>query len=219
MAYSLVAHTAALGTTAGINCTGADFLAAYVVGDDETDDPVDSLTNTWTPLTKADDGSNTIGRWWYVQAPSVGAGQTFAVSQGYRAILVLAFSGSTSTPVDQQDGSASSGSQQSAQAAGVTPGFANELVLAAVGNGNATSTYTIDSGFTITDSVNAVQSVNYGGSAAYLIQTTATLTDPTFSWLGGATMAFRVATFKAAAGGATTWGPLLGLKHTRLVGD
>ena len=51
-------------------------------------------------------------------------------------------------------------------------------------------------GKTITNSLNGLDGVNYGGSLSYLIQTTAVAANPTYSWTGTAEVAIRIASFK-----------------------
>jgi hypothetical protein len=86
----------------------------------------------------------------------------------------------------------------------VTPSAANELVVTAEGQGAAGgSPFTINLGFTITDQKAQVGGQADGGGLAYLIQTTATAVNPTWTGVSNGNMVVTIATFKAAAAGGT----------------
>lgn len=202
MAYSLIASAGAQQTTSAINTTGADLLVAFMAYDSGATFS-DNLGNTWTALTaRSHNGSDTFGRFYYVEAPTVGASHTFSSSITYGAVFVQAWANSLSpTAFDKSDGSVSS-SGSSAVPPSQTPVENNCVVITAIANGNNTSAYSINSGFTITNSVNAVTGITYGGSMSYKIQTTLGAESPTYSWTGaGATISIATAIFRSAPAG------------------
>jgi hypothetical protein len=99
---------AAAATTAAINTTGAS-LIVVAVGFDTADTAslTDSQSNTWTALTAQANGGKV--QLLYVANPTTSASHTFtsgAQSFG-KAIIVAAFSGTTASPFDAQNGAAS----------------------------------------------------------------------------------------------------------------
>lgn len=184
-----------------IDTTGANFLIAvvqYTPGSFAANIS-DSYSNTWIPLTAAANSSNGC-QVYYVANATVGVGHNFGTTTSFSAFAVAAFSGVNTAPLDQQAGSANaSGTTTTIQAGSVTPGAANELVIAAltVRNQSGNST-TVDSGFTETASSPGVQTFALA-SLAYLIQTTATAENPTWTT--------ATATFGTAATNATFFGP------------
>jgi hypothetical protein len=90
------------------------------------------------------------------------------------------------------------------QTGSVTPSENNEVLIAGTGIEGTGRTATINSSFTITDGIAGDGATRMGGYAAYLIQTTATAVNPTWTYSGAVTrVAANIATFKAAAVAAT----------------
>lgn len=204
MAYSLNAHVEAGlgvngGTTGSIDTTGASFLVLNVAWYDPGTAPTisDSKSNTWSALTKQT--STGSSRLYYCASPSVGSGHTFSANGtgSYPSIQVLAFSGSHGTPFDQQNGAASAGATLATGS--ITPSEDNELVIAGLVHGdNLGGAVSIDGGFTAYK--NAFSSGNnMGGGIAYLIQTTATAANPSWSVTTSTQLAATIASFKASA--------------------
>jgi hypothetical protein len=209
MSAALVANVAAASaggpsvTTGSINTTGANFIVVYISDYLPSSTTLsDNKSNTWTALTAKAGTSQSRSQLYYCYAPTVGAGHTFTAGNSggsYPSISVQAWSGIASSPFDVENGGVT-GSASSLQPGSVTPGSANEIVITGVG-GITQGTISIDSGFTISDQF-AYNGAAFGGSMAYLIQTTATAENPTWSWNGGANEASAViATFKASGGG------------------
>lgn len=204
MSIALVAHTSASGsstfTSSGINTSGATLLVANITyfNSNATGQLTDSLGNTWTALPRQFN-SDTAGQLFYCSNPTVGSGHTFTVTNGaFSSLQVAAFSGVIQlAPLDVSAGSASSAS--SVQAGSVTPTNANSLVIAAIAFRNTVSLTGIGSGFTITDTVNPGSVI--AGSLAYLIQTSATAENPTWTLSGSANYGAANAVF--IAGSAT----------------
>lgn len=205
MAIALVASTSGVGTdssvTSGsIDTTGANLLVMNIAVDGgATPTIADSKGNTWNALTSS---TLTVKNLMYYSIPtSVGSGHTFSNTgaSNYCSLEVETFSGVHATPVDQQNGATGTGSATLATGS-VTPSEDGELVIAGLGFNASGTTITINGGFTKTHEVNFGGGNNYGSAMAYLIQTTATAANPT--WTRGANvdaMAARIVTFKAAA--------------------
>lgn len=203
---SFVANTAAQGTADGatssaINTTGANLLIiALVTYSGVSTDAVisDNKSNKWIPLsTNSSSGART--RFYYAQSPTVGSGHTFsATGTGtYPAIAVSAWAGASTAPYDTENTSTFSGS--TAAAGSVTPSTSGELVLAAWGDGitNDPTGVSVDSGFTILDTLTNVAGTAFGVSHAYLIESAATTKNPTLSGTLGAGSSV-IACFKPA---------------------
>jgi len=208
MAYGLIAHTAAQSpdsgsfTTPSIDTTGATLIVLWLLSYSGVGRPTvsDSAGNTWTALTDHVDSSVSRGTFFYCQSPSTSASHTFSSTGAtqFGSLYVEAWSGSTSSPFDQQNGGAGTGA--TLQPGSVTPSVDNELVVTGVGNYQiAETSYSIDSGFTITDQFTPTGN-SISGGMAYLVQTTATAENPTWSYPVAVATVAAIATFKA--GGA-----------------
>lgn len=185
-------------TTGAIDTTGADLLIAVVGQESGVADitPTDSKGNTWNALTEQVEGAGRGCMFWS-RPTSVGSGHTFTASQAssFPAIVVEAWSGSVSSPFDQQNGAHDSSAGATIQTGSVTPSEGNELIVAgATGRGqNATS---IDSSFTLRNT-QASSGTNDTAAIATLEQTSPASVNPTwtFSAAGGVKIAL-IATFK-----------------------
>lgn len=207
MAISLVSSVTipggANGSTSGaINTTGANLLVAcisYLQG--ATITLSDSLANTWS-LIVVKSATNSISHAiYYVNSstPNVGAAQTFTLtgSSVFSAGKVMSFSGAGG--LDQSSGFTTAGGPP-AQPGSITPAAANSLFVTGAGTDGAGSTFTVDSGFTITGQTAFTGGTNFGNAGAYLIQGAATALNPTWSWTGANTeYAVAMAVFKPAS--------------------
>lgn len=207
MAYALVNHVEAAlgvngGTTGSIDTSGASFLVLsvgwYVGGTAPTIS--DSKSNTWTALTQQSWGGVSANRLYYCASPSVGSGHTFTASgsSSYSSMCVLAFSGSHATPYDQENGSGATSA--TIQPGSITPPEDNCLVVSGVCPSDSSGAIAINGGFTEYD-IPWVIGVNEGCGIGYLIQTTATAANPTWTMDASSFVTATSATFKAAAGG------------------
>lgn len=208
--FALVAHVIAQSTTtnsitsSAIDTTGADLLVAvtnHYIGGGGSLTLSDSKGNTWTPLTLRSVGSGR-SRMYYAKNAIVGTGHTFTATGtgSFPVVAVQAFSGSDLTsPFDVENGvSDTSIFLTSGQPGSVTPSLNNELIIAGQANLNSNGgASSIDSGFTKTDGVDRAPN-GLGVAIAYLIQTTATAANPTWSWPSAQSQALTIATFKAA---------------------
>lgn len=210
MPLSVIAHTISgtnnnSTTSSSINTSGASLLVvaiAYYAGapPPTLSDLVGASSNTWVPLTSYSSGIGVV-KIYYAVNPVVGSGHTFTLSGTgtFPALSVIALGGAnTASPFDVENGSISS-----YQPGSVTPSEGNEvLITATIDNATGAICNTIDEGFTIADSV--VNSLgNYFGLAlAYLIETSATAKNPTWSGGSGSAPCSAIATFKAATSGS-----------------
>ena len=188
------------GATTGVDTTGANFLVCMIGGEINATAPTDSKGNTWTQVRDENGEFSGEVALFYCENPTVGSGHTWTTTSSLCCVSVAAFSGvATSSSLDQQNGV--SNDDEPYNAGSITPSEDNELVIAAMGGGVQTG-HAIDGGFTITDAWDTTGGVNYDGALAYLIQTTATAANP--SWTGSGTGPLEGvinASFKADAGG------------------
>lgn len=209
MAISLVTSISATpagssATTGSADTSGATLLVAVVVRESSSGAVTvsDSKGNSWTALTEPSGGASGVRcRIYYCASPTVGSGHTFtaAASGLLGTILVLAFSGTSGTPFDQENGANSSGNTATFQAGTITPSEDNGVVVAGVAVNNGITTDTIDESYTIQEKQAFNPGVAYGGAAAYKIQTTATATNPTWTLSGNRNVSAVIASFKSAS--------------------
>lgn len=190
MALTLLASAGAKQTTTGINTTGATAIILFHGGYDTSGTVSDSKGNTWTALTEGVNSHK--GRIYYNLSPNVGTGHTFSSSQTYGAIFALVFTGETLTYSSE---SGSTGSGTSASPGSISPASAGNVLITGNAFGATYSGLSINSGFTITNSVAYAAGTVYGGSAAYLIQTSSSSQNPTWSWTGSSGFVTRMACF------------------------
>lgn len=204
MAIALVSNaTSNTGTTSAINTTGATLLVLSISYNTSLGVSTisDSKSNTWTPLTEHSEAGGLANRLYYVANPVVGSGHTFtaAGASNFNVICVQAFSGVlTVSPFDQETGSAAVG--LNVRPGAIIPPQSGEVFVTGLIN-NDVGTQTIESGFTISDSIPYTGGVNYGGAMAYFIQTDAASLNPRWMCPGvnGPSVA-SMATFKATGG-------------------
>ncbi len=174
-------NTDVLGATGAIDTTGADLIvgAASTFGDTVTTF-IDSKGNTWHRVaTGADNSGQTTVQFFWTAATSVGSGHSFEADSAthFPAVAVAAFSGYSA--FDQAGGASSA-----VQPGSMTPAEDGELVLTAIG-WFPSGTLSVNGGFTISDQQDFNPSFSIGCALAYLIQTTATPSNPTWSESGG----------------------------------
>lgn len=207
MTIALVAHTGFAsgtsgGTTSAINTTGADFIVANVtsanIGGVSFSDILaafsDSLGNTWSSNITGGAPSGSAPMLIYALAPTVGSSQTFTCSLTslFGVFQVAAFSNVTSA--DQNDIGFAGGGNTGTIGTPITPANNNGLVISCC-SVNDVSLPTIDSGFTITDQAETLGGNYVGGGLAYLVQTTASAVDPTWTWTSSSSWSVILATF------------------------
>ena len=211
MAYSLLGHTFAQSsgggavTTSAVDTSGADLITVGVSsGSLSLMTVTDSKSNSYTNKTLQTDGATVSNYHAFVQAPTVGGSHTFTVGSAatFPTIFVAWWSGSVSTPFDAESGADTGGVGSTTGAPGsITPAESNELfVVGATTNGSAPA-FSIDSGFTITDSVGLSAGNAYGGAFAYKIVSDTSAQNPTWTQAAANFLPRRMAAFKDTAGG------------------
>ncbi len=211
MSFSLVDHTQASSgngndvTTSGINTSGANLLvvlaSVFTSGTPTVTDSVGGNSNSWTSRTLYTNAAGVSLQLFYCTPTHVGSGHTFTVTAtgAFPAIGVQAWSGAAaSSPYDTENGHSETGVANSIQPGSVTPGQDDELLVSGLGV-NSNDALTPDSGFTVSDQI-PKGGAGVGGAMAYLVETTATAKNPTWSFVGTAqALTSNTATFKAAS--------------------
>lgn len=212
MAYALVSHLGAQlgangGTSGSLNTTASDLLIVVCAFDGFGGTGLslsDSKTNTWTAITPDQGGAYYQAlRIYYAKNPTVGTGHTFSFgSTGSAASMYIgAFSGADLTlPKDQQNGNAQD-AVTSLATGSITPTTDNQLVVAGLATPDPT-TVGIGGSFTIAGTAAAISFQNEGSTLAYLIQTTATAANPTWTSSVGMALGTTIVSFKSAAAAA-----------------
>lgn len=204
MAYAAGVHTSkVLGATGGtsnsINTIGVDLIfivvSAFTSGG-ALGNRSDSAGNTWTALTPSSGGEATI-QYYYKQNPTTSATHTFSTTDAYSAIGVMCFTGSKTSPFDQQNQGSSN--LNSVNPGSITPTENNELIFTVMSTGAGGSAYTGVTGYTIAENISYGAGTNEGMALAYKIQTTAGAENPTWTYTGTAFSAAAIASFKSAA--------------------
>lgn len=206
MPIALVSNTskATGGTTPAIDTTGATLLvvaAAWTTATIATPAISDSKGNVWWSLLRDQTNSQCSIAIWVALAPIVGAGHTFTFTGSTSSACVAAFSGADAIPLAAPFQHAGVASGTSLQPGSITPPAANSLLITALAN-RVNTTYAVNSGYTITNQHNFVAAGQVGVALAYLIETTPTAQNPTWSWVGaGVGGAVHMCVQPASAGG------------------
>lgn len=177
-------------TTSAINTSGANLLVAITGGATSTNTLKDSKGNVWTAVNPIlFTGNSAIVNIWYASpgTSQVGSGHTFTASTIgtiYWALLVMSFSGASSSPYDfaQTTGTQSSGTSISLPS--LTPSTSGALIVTAacLNNTSSTSGITTPTGFNSGPSVPGAPVANYVTNSAYTIQTSTTASAPIWNW-------------------------------------
>ncbi len=194
--------------TGTMNATGATLLIAFVsqvntgtaIG---TISDSASTANVWTKLTTvADDLQGAI---YYSLNPTVTANMTVTATKVSGSpglgVSVSAWSGNKLSGVFDQQNGTTNANTATIQPGSITPGEDNELVI--TGFTGVSEAATINSGFTITDSVPVAGGAAFSNGMAYKIQTSAAAVNPTWSVVTAQAAAAVIASFRGEAGGAT----------------
>lgn len=196
---SKTSGTANTVVTDGITTTGATFIVIGISFNNGTPPTItDSRSNTWTALTQSGVTSNTAARLYYCVNPTVGASHTFTASGTgiYTSIFVMAFDTLTdSNAFDAQNGGTSTGSSTVATGS-ITTAENGELIISIFAHNSTSSSNTISDSFTVVETEPFASGLNYGGSFAYLRQSSAGAINPTWTRIGTSTQAARIASFK-----------------------
>jgi hypothetical protein len=211
---SLVAHLGASlgvsgGTTGNIDTTGATLLVVCAISFNASSTPTiaDSNSNTWTQINQVNDGTAVLGTMWYVNSatPTVGAGHNFTLqgTSTFIAVMVLAFNNSQTNPLVHNNSNSSATSVTTLNTGSVAAVQNNEVKVSFLGVNALTSGTSIDSGFTLQDTVAYSAGNNFGSSSAYRIDSSLTSGSASFSWTTGTDAVALVANFKATGAAAT----------------
>lgn len=224
MAYALVTNAAARFTSASSGCTtaGVDTTGSSLIvlgtcrASGGTGFTVsDNKSNTWTAMTTS--GTDPLGRMYYCINPTVGTGHTWTLSgtNCYANIFVAAFSYDATPAFDQEAVHFGTAGSTSDQPGSLTAAANNALLVTLVAGEAITTAYTIDSSFSITNQQLMVLNQCYAGGLAYLVQPTASATNPTWTWATNQNGTRRPSTFQmtfiASGGGGATVKPLAAL--------
>lgn len=192
--WTLVAHTqlttggANGGTTAAIDCTGANLIIRsleWFAGGSITSNTDSSGNSYGSPIiTQGGGAGNNAVSIYAVVNPTVSSSQTFSVAGvgSFPTISIECWNDSSGTPAFDtgavNNGTALSASTIAAGTFAYLPTVPNALVLTSISSFTSVSVvYTPDSGFTVSDQTSPTAS-HVGGALAYLIQTTATSVNP-----------------------------------------
>lgn len=194
------------GTSGSLNTTGSTLLVMVIgwySGDAEppTSPPyvTDSNTNTWIaiPGTRGVSGGAANITIYYAANPTVSSSQTFTANypSSYTTTAIFAFSGvATVSPLDTSNAAGSGGTSVTTQQTGsVTPANNGSVVIAGVSQFIGGQTFSINGSFTGIQQDSSGGAINCAG--AYLIQTTATAANPTWTSTSSGSAAADIAVF------------------------
>ncbi len=204
--FALVDHSKTkipYGTTVTktIDSSAAALLICVICTDQSSGANIqsDSKGNTWILLRDQTCWWTGLIRLYYCIPTSVGSGH-FLEIEGSRvgSVFFSGFSGGSQTsPADQQggDGTVSPSTSTTLATGSVTPAYPDELVVTACVSPDGDSTG-LSSGVLLDHLSNAVY---YGGGFGYLIQTTATPVNLTWTQSVNSQMATAIASFKSTS--------------------
>lgn len=198
--YQLIAHLAAGSTTqsgfttAPLDTAGADLLVAAISDNTGSTVLTDSLGNTWRKAAGPTTINGPDSTLYYASAAHVGTTQTFTLAGTGTSpsVVIAAFSGGDGT----LDAVASASALFASNLApgSVQPHANQELVVTAVADTSTSATAVITAPFTRIGAITQANGMHFGGGLAYLIQTTATAENPTWSGAGSALTGATIAT-------------------------
>ncbi len=177
--------TANTVTTGAIDTTGANFIVvsvAFYSGVSANGTLSDSKSNTWTALTGQTAGATGRNRLYYFRGGTVGGSHTFtyAAADIYPSIQVLAFSNIAASPIDGENGAATTNATTLATGS-VTPSQDDTVIIAGLLHNNTDAgDISINTGFTLGPVSPHVVATSYGGATAYKILTAVAATNPTW---------------------------------------
>jgi len=165
----------------------------------------DNRGNTWTRVASPQRLGSTQIELWYALVTSANASTAVQYSGNFSDLAVATFAGTaTSSVTDGAATGATSGFSTSIQPGSITPSQANGLLAACWGADPTTGTLAINGSFTITNS--SITGGNTAVGLGYLIQTTATAANPTWSGYTITSSLAAMQAFKDPGGGGGTTG-------------
>lgn len=189
------------------NTTGDTLLVVVVIENSGSVTPTDSTDgcaspcNTWVAVPNTAQTATIASKQWYVKNPTVGTNHTIVAPNTNLAVAVAAIACSGTDTTANADQSTSANSVGNPINPGsITPTVDNEVVVTS--HGGNSSTFSIDSPYTITDSLNFVAGQAYAVALAYNVQTTAGATNPAWSYgSNGSVNHAHISSYKASSGG------------------
>lgn len=171
-------------TTSAINSTGANLVAVAKYWYGASEPPLsDSKGNTYTATTIRSTAADTRWvRWYYVYGGTVGSGHTFTLggTAHYASLVVLAFSGVSSSPLDQE-ASGEDTAWTSISSGSITPSQANTISLTALMHDSGTGTLTAPSTWTAGPVSSPSGGAHVGGAAAWKVLSSTSAINPAWS--------------------------------------
>jgi len=205
VAATTFAATSGSVTSPAINTTGATLLVVTAncfvcYSTNSTTAPTDNKSNTtrWLVTGLFNAGSNFGNTMiWYFWNPNVGAGHTITWNAGgttFAGVTFAAYSGVqiSSNPLDQVS-AGSAGAATTCSPGSITPSSSTELIVTVLSPGSLTSSYLINSSFTISGTIAFNSSVNFPEATAYRLASAAV--NPQWSWTGSQAAPCTMASF------------------------
>ncbi len=207
-AFAHIATTTAVyaddnATTGAIDTNTASLVvcltAAHTSGSGGTVVDVGVSANTWTAVASTDINAQL----WYSQLANKGASHQFRYSGtgNYGTIVCAAFSGSHSTPFNNQQSDALQASGTTIQPGSLTPSVDDALVVTGVGFYVPHGGMSVNGDYAANAAGNEQSGVGRGGYISWSIQTSAAATNPTWTSVNNNTMRATLAVFKPVTGG------------------
>ena len=193
------------GVTVEVDTRTCDLLIIGIASAQNNTTFTDSAGNTWSTHTVYGSTAPRVFLKYVVPGAKVSATHTFSytVTNSYSRLWILGLSGASATPTDQETGATSGGGTPTELPTGaITPSEDGTLVVSCLGtNSDVTGVGVTALGNLVTLGGGA----QHGISGAYLDQTSAAAINPTWSWTNAQRASACIASFKLAAGAATTF--------------
>jgi hypothetical protein len=165
--------------------------------------PTDSKSNVWQLVANRDPGGAGAARVeiWVCYRPIVGSGHTFShnVTNSYPAITVYGYDIDFVPLIPDQANSNTNASTTTLATGSVTPTLNNELLIT-VATINNVGWSSIDGGFTINGNIVGITGQRFTHAMAYLVQTTATAANPTWTAAGSGEATAVIMTLRSPVG-------------------
>ena len=195
-------------TTSGIDMRGASLIVVSLAVASHstttgspplsTGNPVfitDSSGNTYycgTPISVDSCGygadNKGVTQQWYAIAPVTTSNMTFSASKFYVSLFVQGYSGTATSPLacvyDTSNGQYCGDSVTTCQTGSITPAGTGELLVPIASSQDSITALSINDSFSLLGF--EPSSANSAGGNAYLVDSSATAINPTWSWTSGA---------------------------------
>lgn len=173
-------------TSGNIDTTGAKIICISVSWYSAGVAPTitDSASNTWIQLTPQVGAINIVlSAIYYCINPSTSSTHNFTTtaSASFSSISVSAFN-CTATPIFDVENSSNVFSTNTSVSCSITPTYNNSLIFTSCVTWQGTSPITVNSSFNIGTSNDFASGLQFMNANGYLIQTTASMVTPEFTW-------------------------------------